>query len=120
MNGSQSGTYYRVEARTSNGEPVTVGKQTFVGKWKPIHFERSHIGVKSCPLSDLPASYGYFDYTAAKALQIWFINDTSISSLETRVTSHFFTMSYEFKDIGREDSLDWSNVKFKEAQQTER
>lgn len=114
MNGSQSGTYYRVEARTTNEEPITVGNQSFAGKWKPIQFEKSTVGIRSGVYSDIPTNNGYFDYTAAKALQLWFINDTSISHLETRITSHSFKMSYEFKDMGFEEPINWSKIKFKE------
>lgn len=116
MNMNQSGTYYRVEARTTDGEPAKVGEQVIAGKWVNIDFYKSPIGVKVKGHQELPASYGYFNYTAAKALQMWVVNDLGITNVETRIKSFTFKMSCTFDDGPCEGPINWSHVNFKKEE----
>jgi hypothetical protein len=109
--GTHSGTYYRVEARTTDGEPSQVGKQLIAGNWREVQFEKSPVGIKV--YSDEAHRHGYMDYSAAKALQMWILNELGICPVETRITSHRFTMNYEFKPLDSEESMTWASTRFK-------
>lgn len=121
MTSTQNGTYYRVQARSKNGQPEKVGKQTVAGIWTPIAFEYGSTGVKTGHFGgiDLPTQCGYLSYTAAKTLQLWIINDCGYANIETRITSHDFEMTYSFTDKDTEAPIDWTQIKFQKESNTE-
>jgi hypothetical protein len=111
---NKTSTVYRVEARSKQGTPIKFGDQIFGIDWIAVQYVISPIGVSAKDDLDnnIPSSQGYFRYGVAKTLQLWFLSETGITALETRITSHKFTMSYNFHQDGYEKAIDWTCVNF--------
>ena len=117
MNHTISSMVFRVEARVKKGQPLQFGEQIFGSDWHPVTFYKAPFGVsiKEDLGDSIPNKNGYFSYRSAKALQLWFLNETGISQLETKITSHRFSMTYSITEDSYEKAIDWTCVNFKDA-----
>lgn len=103
--GGQTG--YSVEARVAeHADPIEVGGQLIVKKWKPVRFPEAPIGVPAGPSYEKAREhFGLLSYPAAQALRWWLHAQVDARTfafglgLETRLIQHNITYSFEATPI---------------------
>lgn len=129
MSSSGSGTIigWTVEARYVCDGAVVIGGQIFDGKWRHVNFQEAVIGVPRGAVYHLPwlSLADCYSYEAAQALRWWFYADREKArgmgtlGLETRLTRHKITYSYDVKADGAGHIADEENSRYVNSEELE-